>query len=325
MQGLLQDFKSGEFQQINLLCGEETYLRKQYRDRLKEALCDDPEGMNVNCFEGKDTNIRELIDLAETLPFFADRRVIVAENTGWLSKGGEELADYLAGLPETTFLILVEEQVDKRTRLYKEIKKRGRVSEFGIQDEETLKKWILGMLKKDGKQITVTAMNYFLERMGTRMDLIKNEVEKLLCYTEGRQEVTIGDINAVCTGQIQNHIFDMIEAIGKKDRQRALLLYYELLALKEPPMRILALIGRQFNYLLQVKDLRQKGCSTALIAEKCGLHRFVAGKYEQQAARFNTKELKRALQACAEADEQVKSGRIPDRMSVELLLVEYSA
>jgi len=114
MQGLLQDFKSGEFQQINLLCGEETYLRKQYRDRLKEALCDDPEGMNVNCFEGKDTNIRELIDLAETLPFFADRRVIVAENTGWLSKGGEELADYLSRLPETTFLILVEEQVLSR-------------------------------------------------------------------------------------------------------------------------------------------------------------------------------------------------------------------
>ncbi len=324
MQGLLQDFKTGDFRQINLLFGEEAYLRKQYRDRLKTALCDDPGSMNVSCFEGKDTSVKEVIELAETLPFFAERRVIVAENTGWLAKGGEELADYLSLLPDTTFLILVEEQVDKRTRLYKEMKKRGRVSEFGIQDEETLKKWILGMLKKEGKQITVTAMNYFLERMGTRMDLIKNEVEKLLCYTTDRKEVTVADIDDVCTGQIQNHIFEMIEAIGKKDRERALHLYYELLALKEPPMRILALIGRQFNYLLQVKDLKRKGYSTEVIAGKCGLHRFVAGKYEQQAARFNTEELKKALLACVAADEQVKTGQLPDRMSVELLIVEYS-
>ncbi|MGN1313428.1 MAG: DNA polymerase III subunit delta [Lachnospiraceae bacterium] len=324
MQGLLQDIKNQDFRQIYLLYGEEAYLRKQYRDRLRQALVEEGDTMNIHCFEGKDTSVSEVIDLAETLPFFATRRVIVVENSGWLSKGGEALADYLPGLAETTFLILVEAQVDKRTRLYKEIKKLGRITEFVPQNEETLKRWILGMIKKDNKQITGAALQHLMNKIGTEMEQIKNEMEKLLCYTLKKDEITIEDIEAVCTKRIQNQIFDLVEAIGKKEQKRALGLYEDLLTLKEPPMRILALIGRQFNYLLQIKELKRKGYSQAVMATKTGLHSFVVGKYERQASQFKAEELRRALEACVEADEAVKQGQMSDRMSVELLLVQYS-
>ena len=89
--------------------------------------------------------------------------------------------------------------------------------------------------------------------------------------------------------------------------------------------RILALIGRQFNFLLQIKELKKKGYSQAAIAEKTGLHGFVVGKYERQAAGFKMEELKKALEACVVADEQVKRGLMTDTMSVELLLVRYSS
>ena len=89
-------------------------------------------------------------------------------------------------------------------------------------------------------------------------------------------------------------------------------------------MRILALIGRQFNYLLQIKELKRKGYSQAVMATKTGLHSFVVGKYERQASQFKAEELRRALEACVEADEAVKQGQMSDRMSVELLLVQYS-
>lgn len=324
MQGLLQDIKNRDFRHVYLLCGEEAYLRKQYRDRLRQALAEEGDTMNTHYFEGKDSPMGEIIDLAETLPFFADRRVIVVENSGWLSKGGDGLADYLPRLPQTSFLILVETQVDKRTRLYKEIKKSGRVTEFGIQDEETLKKWILGMLKKEDKQITASTLQYLVNKVGTEMDQIKNEVEKLMCYTTGQREITREAVDEICTIRIQNQIFEMIEAVGKKEQKKALQLYYDLLALKEPPMRILALVGRQFNFLLQIKELKMKGYSSKAIAEKCGLHGFVVGKYEHQAARFKMEELRNAFAACVEADEQVKTGQMPDRMSVELLIVKYS-
>ena len=324
MQKLLQDIKKREYSQMYLLHGEEAYLRKQYRDKMKEALVDAADTMNNHYYEGKDTKIEEIIDLAETLPFFADRRVIVIENSGWFQKGGDRMAEYLGTLPETTYFIFVETQIDKRSKLYKTVNKQGRIAEFAPQDEQTLKRWILGMLKKEGKNITAADLQYLLERTGTDMANIKTEMEKLLCYTLEKSEITKEDVEEVCTKQVQNQIFDMINAIADRNQKRALELYYDLLTLKEPPMRILALIGRQFNYLLQVKELRKKGYSSQVISEKTGLHGFVVGKYAKQAEKFKTKELKEALEACVEADENVKTGKMNDVMSVEILICKYS-
>ena len=119
---------------------------------------------------------------------------------------------------------------------------------------------------------------------------------------------------------VSNKVFEMVDAIASHKQRVALDLYYDLLTLKEPPMRILALIGRQFNLLLQVKELRKKGYSAQVISEKTGLHGFVVGKYAKQAERFKTRELREALEACVEADEGVKTGKMNDVMSQELNL-----
>lgn len=324
MQKLLQDIKNKEYSQIYLLHGEEAYLRKQYRDKMKEALVDEGDTMNNHYYEGKGIKTEEIIDLAETLPFFASRRVIIIENSGWFQKGGDKIAEYLSGIPDTTYFVFVEIQVDKRSKLYKTVKNKGRIAEFSHQDEQTLKRWILGMLKKENKNITAANLQFLMERTGTEMAHIRTEMEKLLCYTMGKTEITREDIEEICTKRVQNQIFDMINAIADRNQKRALDLYYDLLTLKEPPMRILALIGRQFNLLLQVKELRKKGYSTQIISEKTGLHGFIVGKYEKQAARFKTGELREALEACVETDENVKTGKMNDVMSVEILICKYS-
>lgn len=325
MQKLLQDIKNQEYSQVYLLYGEEAYLRKQYRDKMKEALVEEGDTMNHHYYEGKDTRIEEVIDMAETLPFFASRRVIIVENSGWFQKGGDRMAEYLSDLPQTTYLVFVEAQIDKRSKIYKAVNKLGRVAEFAHQDEQTLKRWILGMLKKEGKNITAANLQFLLERTGTEMANIKTEMEKLLCYTLNKSEITREDIEEICTKRVQNQIFEMINAIADRNQKRALDLYYDLLTLKEPPMRILALIGRQFNLLLQVKELRKKGYSPQVIGEKTGLHGFVVGKYAKQAERFKTRELREALEACVEADEGVKTGKMNDVMSVEILICKYSS
>lgn len=325
MQKLLQDIKNQEYSQVYLLYGEESYLRKQYRDKMKEALVEEGDTMNHHYYEGKDTRIEEVIDMAETLPFFASRRVIIVENSGWFQKGGDRMAEYLSDLPQTTYLVFVEAQIDKRSKIYKAVNKLGRVAEFAHQDEQTLKRWILGMLKKEGKNITAANLQFLLERTGTEMANIKTEMEKLLCYTLNKSEITREDIEEICTKRVQNQIFEMINAIADRNQKRALDLYYDLLTLKEPPMRILALIGRQFNLLLQVKELRKKGYSPQVIGEKTGLHGFVVGKYAKQAERFKTRELREALEACVEADEGVKTGKMNDVMSVEILICKYSS
>lgn len=324
MQHLIQDLKNKEFKQVYLLYGEEDYLRKQYRDKLKTALVAEGDTMNYNYYEGKDINVGEVIDLAETLPFFADKRVIILENSGLCKSGGEELADYIKEPAESVILILVETQLDKRSRLFKTIKDVGRVCEFAAQNEATLKKWIYSLAKQDNKSIDEQTVNLFLEKTGTEMANIRMEWEKLMCYTIKKDVVMPADVEAVCTQRVSNRIFEMVAAIAEKRQQEALDMYHDLLTLKEPPLGILALIARQFNLMLQVKELQQKNVYSRQIADKVGLAPFIEQKYEKQAARFKMKELKEALAACVEADEAVKTGRLNDVLSVELLIIERS-
>lgn len=323
MQRLVQDIKTGQLNHIYLLYGEEAYLRRQYRDKLKEAVIGD-DNMNYHYYEGKNISIGEVIDQAETLPFFSEKRLILIENSGFLKSGGEQLAEYLAAPAQTTYFLFVETQVDKRSKLYKTIASKGCCVEFGIQDETTLKRWILGMIKKENKKISERDLNFLLEKTGTDMENIRKETEKLFCYCMDKEIITGKDIEEICTKQIGNHIFDMVSAIAEGKQEKALNLYYELIAQKEPPMRILFLIARQFNLLYQVKELREKGYQNKSIGEKVGLPGFIAGKYVSQASRFKTEELREALEACVEAEEAIKTGRMNDNMSVEILIIKYS-
>lgn len=324
MKLLNEDIKTGQLKQAYLLYGEEDYLRRQYRDRLRQALAGQ-DTMNCHYFEGKNIVPEELIDLAETLPFLAERRVIVVENSGFFKKGGDVLAEYIQNMAETAYLVFVETEVDKRSRIFKAVKDKGRVTEFAAQEEATLTKWVLGMIGREGKKITSQDLRCFLEKTGADMENICKELEKLFCYTMERDVITAADIDAVCTQRISNRIFDMVSAVSEKNQKKALELYYDLLSLKEPPMRILFLIARQFNLLLQVKELRKKGYDNRVIAEKTGLRPFVVGKYTSQASRFEGEQLRQALISCVEAEEAVKTGKLSDVMSVELLIITYSA
>lgn len=325
MKKLSEEIKSGQLKQVYILYGEEAYLRNQYKEKLKNALLDGGDAMNFHYFEGKDVKAGEIIDLAQTMPFLAERRVLMLENSGLFAHGGEELAAYLPETASTAYFVFVEASVDKRSKLYKAATAKGRAIEFKAQDETTLKRWILGFLKKENKNITEKDLNLFLDKTGSDMENIRRELEKLLCYCMEKDVITAQDIEAVCTRQVSSQIFDMINAVAERRQKAAMDLYYDLLTLKEPPMRILFLITRQFNLLLQVKELKNKGYDAGTIGEKVGLAGFIARKYVAQAAKFKEADLRRALTDCVAAEEAVKTGRMNDVMSVELLIVRYSA
>lgn len=325
MKSLQEDIKNQEFKRVYLLFGEEEYLKQQYKSRLKKALAPEEEDMNYSYFEGKKTEPREVIGLAETMPFFADRRVIFLEDTGFFKNQCQDLPEYLAELPDYLCMVFVEKEVDKRSRMYKAVKKYGRIVDFSVQDTETIMRWVLGILGREGKKITRREMELFLGKTGNDMGNIEKELEKLICYSMGREVITAEDIEAVCTVQISNHIFDMIRAVTEKKQKRALDLYYDLLALKEPPMRILFLLARQFNLIMQVKELSQAGYDQSRIAKQTGLQPFVVRNYSAYARKYSTEALRSAVEECVRTEEKVKTGYMTDAMSVELLLVKFSS
>lgn len=324
MKTINEDIKSGQFRPAYLLYGEEAYLKVQYKNKLRAAILPEDDTMNLSVYTGKGIDVKQVIDQAETMPFFADHRLILIEDSGFFKNATPELAEYLPQMPQETILVFVESEVDKRGKLYKKVKDCGRVVEMKRQDERTLTAWVLGMVKRDGKRITQDAMSLFLQKTGDDMENIAHELEKLLSYTLDADAITPADVEAVCTETTENRIFDMIRAVAEKQQRQALDLYYDLLSLKEPPMRILFLIARQFNQMLQLKDLREQGMDHNTVASKAGLAPFIVKKTLSQAAHFSKEALRQAVEDCVEAEEAVKTGRLNDRLAVELLIVKFS-
>lgn len=325
MKSLMADLNTKEFKKVYLLYGNETYLKNLYKNKLKETLLPSDDTVNLTIYEGKGINVKAVIDQAETMPFFADRRLILIENSGFFKNASPDMADYVPQLPEETCMVFVEEEVDKRGKLFKAVKNNGRVVELGYQDEKTLMNWVLSGLRKEKKNITSATMELFLSSTGSDMEFIEKELEKLLCYTMGRDVITSEDVKAVCTVRTENKIFDMINAIAEKKQKKALDLYYDLLSLKEPAMRILFLITRQFNLLMQVKEMQSQGFDQNAIAGKMKMQSFIIRNYTRQTGRFTSEELIQAVKDCVAAEEDVKTGRMNDVLSVELLIVKYSA
>lgn len=319
MKQLKEDIKNRSFHPVYLLYGEESYLVRQYREQLKQAVLDGGDEMNYTYFEGNGVSLPEVREIADTLPFFQDYRIIVWEESK-LFKSANDFAEYLPQMPDTTILVFVEKEVDKRNKLYKYVQKNGLAVEMTAMNAADTKKFVAVKLRDSGKKIRESTAEYFLGQVEGSLNNIGNELEKLIAYTYGREEITKEDIDAVCSVQVTGQIFKMLDAAAAGQKQELMQYYHDLLELNESPMSILYLLTRHFNILLQVKAV-SGSLSKQEIAKKIGIPPFSVGKYQTQCKRFTKEQLKEMLQLCVDTEFDFKQGRLSDRIGVEMLLV----
>lgn len=325
MKTIMQDIENNEIRQFYLLYGEEDYLKTQYRNRLVNALVSPDDNMNYSVYDGKSFDVKSFLELGETMPFFSDNRVIVLQNSGVVKKTPADFESRIEQFPESTHVIFVENEVDKRSRLYKWFGKNGYAVEMVPPDEPELKKWIAMLCKKEGKQIYENALDYFLEAVGNDMMLIRNELEKVFGYCIDSSEITIDDIKQVCVSQAQDHLYAMMDAIGSRNRERALLLYRDLLALKEPPMIIMYNISLHFKRMLEIAELSKAGKNVKEMAAIYHIPYRAVNNYVNQIKQYDLTKLKYMLDKCQETEERIKTGLVKDIVGVELLIVEFSS
>ncbi len=323
MKVLRQHIQEKTFQNVYLLWGEEAYLRQQYKKELREAISGD-DTMNYQYFEGKGLDLVAVRDFCETLPFFSDYRLAIVEDSGLFSSSSEAWAKMITELPETTVMIFVEEKVDKRNKLYKTVKEQGYIAELKRPDDRELTRWVGGMAKRAGKNITVGACEVFVERTGESMENMRMEFQKVLSYVGDRGEIYPADVEAITTEQISNQIFRMMDAMAEGKETVALNLYYDLLALKEPSMRILFLMSRQINQLMQVRELVGSGMSRDSIASRCKIPTFAAGKLINQARAFSIEQLHSYVALCVSAEQGIKTGELQEKIAVEMVLLSIA-
>lgn len=323
MNQLKQDLKNHSFKPIYLFYGSEAYLKKLYKKKFTQAILPASDTMNLTYMEGKKPDIPTVLEAVNTMPFFSEKRLVILENTGFFTTSCA-LTDKLSSIPDTTVLLFIEDSIDKKTKMYKEVYKLGYVCEMNSMDDNNLKIFIASSLEKEGLKISEAAAQHMLMHCGTDMELLTQELNKLSAYCTGKNSVTAQDIDLICTKHLTRQIFQMMDYIGGKNQNKALALYHDLLSLREKPMSILALITRHFNKLLLIKDLTKKNSAKEVIAKKAGVPAFSIPKYRQQAQSFTLDTILDCLDYSLTQERKIKSGLINEQMAVELVILYCS-
>ena len=313
------DIESGKFEKIYLLCGDEPYLIKLYRDKLKKAIIPESESLNYAYYDNVNDNFDKIRDFADTMPFFGDRRLIIIDKASAFKKDWG-LADYVPDIPETTTIVIADEDVDKRSRLYKAIQKHGAIMELKKPGLSDIKSFVAGRLKKAGKNITVQNCDYFVECVGDDLNTLANEADKCIAHAGSKDQVDRSDIDAVCSMQIENKIFDMVDAIIRHDADTVYRLYGDLMALRENQFGIMAVIRRNYNQLLVIRELMDSGCSAAETASRTKMADWLVRKKMQSVKSYDAERLKKAIERIADTEYSIKTGDMDQEIGTEIML-----
>lgn len=332
MRTLAEDIREHNFRRVYLLYGSESYLRVQFRTRLRGAMADPNDTMNVSFFSGKSISEKEIIRTADTFPFFADRRVIIVKDSGFFKTAHKELTDYIARIPETTCLIFEEENVDTKNALFKAVSEHGLAAQLNFPDDASLRQWLLGMLSAAGKKIRGSNLEYFISLVTPDMNALQTETEKLISYTGTASEITKADIDAICSVNIENKVFDLIRAIAEKKQGQALRLYHDIVLLQNAQdksqrtsgMSILSRIMTHFDHLYEIKSLRESGLPPDVIAQRSGINSWFVKKNLGLSEQMSFPYLRAVLTECTVMEESIKSGQISETLAAEILITRIS-
>ena len=237
------------------------------------------------------------------------------------NKSQEAIKKYISDIPETTCLVFVESQVDKRLSLYKQVAKLGQTVELNRLGPGELASWIAKGVRSMKKNISEEAAQYLVTICEPSMYSLKNELLKLCAYTGERTDITYEDVKLMATPTIKSVIFDLLNAVSQKNAAKALKLLSDMFELKEPEQKILAMISKQTGEILKLKMLLSKRASQQQINQYFqGKHPYALKILTQQAQSMDEQYLKKFLKNCMEAETGYKKGLIDVKLSLEVLL-----
>lgn len=282
--------------------------------------------------DGSEVRVDEIINACETLPFMADRRLVVVKDSVFLTnkrQGGDNysaedekrLGKYIEDIPPTTHLIFyVRNGIGSRGVLYRALKKVGYVVDFSRLKETDIKRWVIKELGGCGKTITRPALEQFVYLAGTNLDDVENELSKLIAFAHEYDVITEEHVSSTTTPTLEYSIFQLVEAIGNKNVDAALMLLDEMLDRGEAFYSIIPMVGRQIRLILLCKSHSQMGYSRNQIASTLKIHPYGVGKYISQSQNFTETELEAALSDCLKLDHSIKQGKMDGRLGLEMLI-----
>ena len=329
---------------ICMVYGNEPYfLDSIEKEILEHPMIQFPE-MNLSFFEGSEAIADEIEKVTMTYPFGCEKRFIVVKDPSFLkekNKVDEEdnaessiamdiFLNTIETIPDTSCLfVLLTNVPDKRRKYLSEIRKKGKVFDIEKLTRQDMEKWISYMLKASGKQISVTDLEILLDYSGyyeknseKNMYDIENLVKKLISFMGEKKNVERSMLLGIAPRNLELDIFKLVDTLSVRNISHGIRIYEDMIKDGEAPMRILATIVSQIRISIICGMSEANHESMEVMKKKAGSNSDYYMKMNLKRAKsVGYKKLLSGLNRCLETEFNIKSGKMQEKLAMEMLFV----
>jgi DNA polymerase-3 subunit delta len=334
---------------LYVLYGADQYRAHEELARIRRDLDKDGNlAHNTVRFEGPDVRSlkpAELRSACHTASFFAEYRLVIVE--GLLGRLGgtrrrrtgssgrsrakaassgaseaEEFLEVLANLPDTTTVVLMDENVAEGLRA--ELEGIGTVRQFAVLRGDQLRGWAAERVRAQGATFAAGALDRVVSLIdGAHLGELASEIDKLITYAAGRP-VQVQDVDEMVSGAVQYQTWDLTDAVIEGRTDRALGVLRRMDAKSQPAQLLSYMLVRQYRQLLLAQAYLREGLSAPQIGSQMGLQGFPLKKIIDQASRYQADRLETAYRRLLENDVAVKTGIMDAEAAFDLLIVSLT-
>lgn len=303
---------------ITVLAGENIYaLQAKLAEIKKEFIANYGNG-GVEQYMAEQLGSQQLTGLLGGATLFAENRLVIVKNTSAYKQLAEKLIELLKTMPSEIHLLLIEDNLDKRTAFYKTLKKQAEFHEFVALDENSAVDWVLGRVNKSGGTISVSDARVLVYAVGPDQSRLNHEIAKLLDYDSS---ITKKTIELLVEPDPRDTVFQLLEYSLSGQFQKALEVLEGLERAHEDPFQTANMLIWQTHILAVVYSAVD--LSESEVAKSAKLNPFVIRKTKNLVRSMNRNQLNRILDSVAQCDISLKTTSVDPWRAIEQTILAF--
>jgi DNA polymerase III subunit delta len=310
---------------VCLILGPEVYLSRLAIDLIKRTVvADGAMAFDFSEFRASEASVDQFVEAANTFPMMSKRRLVLVSDADELEDSDlDALLDAFNGISPRSLLVFFAEEFDRRKKFYRTLQDKYCVAEFPKLKGPALEQWASSFMRKQGFRLSSIAVKKIVALAGYDLQMLAAELEKLVLYAGKDKDIPDSAVDALITGSRQQGIFDLINAVGKGDRNEALRSLANLLGMGEHPLVVVTMMARYCRQVLIAKDCLASGLSPREIGAAAQIPPFMLDPFLREARAADEEKIQAMHLRLAEIDRKLKSSSSDGRILLERLICTF--
>lgn len=320
-----QSVKGNRFAPIYLFHGEEDLLIDEGIQLIVDTALDEgSKGFNLDVVYGSQVDAKDVVGHATSFPMIGKKRVVVVKEFEKLAGTDTEkeiVSAYVNKPLDSTILVLVSLEPDFRKKPFTDLKKRAELVECKPLYDNQVPAWVADRIHRQGREASVEACRLIQAYVGNSLRSLQNELDKLYVFMGDRKKIALEDIAAVVGATKGFTIFELQNAIGRKDPKDAIRILERMLESGQSPQMIIVMLTRFFTQLWKLTDMRSRRLSESDIAREIGVSPYFVKQIIGFRSNFDIRQIEENFKSLLEADTVLKSTSRDPRLVLDLLVL----